>query len=206
MIVYIETNFVVEVALEQEQLASAEAILALAEQKKVTLAFPNFIFSEAFECIMRGRRERNSLYTNVANSLLYLQRSKPHQNIMSQMEPLINILKEAHFRQLDRLHLTFERLFDFGECVGVDTLCLRNALGYQQNVGLEPQDSIIYATVVADLRARPENEKKCFLSRDRRAFEKESKVKTELISYDCSYINNFVDGFKYIQHVIQNAG
>ncbi len=41
MIVYVESNFILEVALEQEQFASAEAILKLVEENKIKLAFPS---------------------------------------------------------------------------------------------------------------------------------------------------------------------
>jgi predicted nucleic acid-binding protein len=198
MIVYVESNFVVEIALEQEQLSSAEAILTLAEQKEISLAFPNFILSETFERIMRERRERNILYNNLAKALTNLQRSEPHKNIMFDMEPVIKILKEAHFRQLERLHLTFERLFAIGECVSVNAACFRDALVYQQQLGLEPQDSIIYTTILADLLTRPQDEKKCFLSRDRRAFDKERSIKAELALHNCSYIGSFADGMKHI--------
>jgi len=39
MIVYVETNFILELAFEQEQLQAANEILKLAEQSKVEFAF-----------------------------------------------------------------------------------------------------------------------------------------------------------------------
>ena len=78
--------------------------------------------------------------------------------------------KEAHFRQLDRLHQTFERLFDCSECIGIDATCFRDALGYQQKIGMEPQDSIIYAAIVADLHVRPGDEKKYFFKSRSKSF------------------------------------
>jgi hypothetical protein len=38
VIVYIESNFVLEMALEQEEVSSSVALLDLAEDKKITLA------------------------------------------------------------------------------------------------------------------------------------------------------------------------
>lgn len=131
MIVYVESNFVLELALEQEQWAAANAILALAEQRKIKLAFPGFVLSEPFEQIARERRERNSLYNSLLKSLAYLQRSEPHRNILFTMEPVVKVLKEAPFRQFERLHIIFEKLLGVGECVDVNTACFRNALNYQ---------------------------------------------------------------------------
>jgi hypothetical protein len=42
LIVYAETNFVLELALLQEQSASCEQLLAMAEQGTITLAVPAF--------------------------------------------------------------------------------------------------------------------------------------------------------------------
>jgi basic membrane lipoprotein Med (substrate-binding protein (PBP1-ABC) superfamily) len=46
MIIYVESNFALEIALGQEQSASAEAILSLAEQGKIALVFPGFALNE----------------------------------------------------------------------------------------------------------------------------------------------------------------
>lgn len=206
MIVYVESNFILEIALEQEQLLAAESIMALAEKNSVKLAFPSFVLSEPFERLMRERRERNLLHNSLVKSLTNLQRSEPHKNIMRDMEPVIRILTEAHFKQLERLHSTVEKLLAVGECINVNAAYFNNALIYQQNLGFSPQDSIIYATVVADLQTRPGDEEKCFLSRDRKAFGREDddrSIKTELVSYNCRYIGSFAQGLDYIQHTLQ---
>jgi hypothetical protein len=45
--VYVETNFVLELALEQAQHAECEEILRLAESKSVEIALPAFSFVES---------------------------------------------------------------------------------------------------------------------------------------------------------------
>lgn len=205
MIIYVESNFIVEIALEQEQLASAQAILELAESKQITLIFPNFVFSEPFERIMRESRERNAVYNSLVNSLTSLQRSEPHKNIMRDMEPVIRILREAYSRQMNLLHSTFERLLRVGECINISAAHFKNVLAYQQNLGLSPQDSIIYATIIEDLQVRSRDEEKCFLSRDRKAFWSPD-IRSELAAYKCRYIGSFQQGLEYVQHVLQNTG
>lgn len=205
MITYVESNFVVEMALEQEQMTPVQAILDLAENKQIKLIFPNFVFSEPFERIMREVRERNVLHSSLVNSLSNLQRSEPHKNIVRDMEPLIRILKEASYRQIALLHSTFERLLSVGECINISADHFKNVLTYQQKLYLSPQDSIIYATIVEDLQARPKAEKKCFLSRDRKGFDQSSIIKSALNVHTCRYIGSFRQGLDYIQHSLQNA-
>ena len=168
MITYIESNFIVEMALEQEQMTPVRAILDLVENKQIKLIFPNFVFSEPFERILRERRERNVLYNSLVKTLNDLQRSEPHKDIIHDMKPVTRILREASARQIVLLHSTFERLLHIGECVNISADHFKNVSAYQQDLNLSPQDSIIYATIMEDLPTRPKVEKKCFLSRDRK--------------------------------------
>ena len=48
MIVYVESNFVLELALGQEGSVSAESILILAEQGDIEIVFSSFAISEPF--------------------------------------------------------------------------------------------------------------------------------------------------------------
>lgn len=117
MIVYVESNFVLEMALEQEQFSAASEILQLAEQKEITLSFPSFVLSEPFECVMRERRERNTLHSSLLRTLGKLRRSEPHKEILLNMEPVVNVLRDAHTRQLALLQATFGRLIRIGKCI-----------------------------------------------------------------------------------------
>lgn len=203
MIVYVESNFVLEIALEQEQISATYAILALAESGKIKLAIPSFALSEPFEGVMRERRERNSLRLSLMKALSNLERSEPHKQVIRELKPVADILKIAHVRQLDLLHTTFNKLLSVGECIECNAACFIEALQYQKSLDLSPQDSIIYSTLVADLKSRPLSEVKCFLSRDKRAFDSKHAIRTELNANNCRYIGNFHKGLDFIQHALQ---
>ncbi len=208
MIVYVESNFVLEMALEQEQFVAAEAILSLAENNKIKLVFPSFVLSEPFECVMRKRGEGITLHKNLVETLQNLRRSEPYKNIMIDLEPAINALRDSHTRQLDLLHSTFDRLLGVGECIEINVSIFRAALNYQKSLNLAPQDSIIYASVVADLQSRPSEEEKCFLSRDIKAFgnDDDRSIKAELGASHCRYIGSFLQGLNFIQHTLARIG
>ena len=61
MIVYVESNFILEIVLKQQHAASAEAVLQLAEMGKIDLAFPSFALSEPFATITRRERDQERL-------------------------------------------------------------------------------------------------------------------------------------------------
>lgn len=202
MIVYVESNFVLEIALEQEQSSSAEAILKLAESNKIELAFPSFALSEPFSTIMHRNKERADLHQSLTVTLRQLQRSEPHKQTILDLQPLLVILKNAVNREFDLLHSTVARLLKIGRSVELDEFSLKHALVYQGQIDLKPQDSIIYSTLITDMQRRPHTETKCFLSRDKEAFSTNPAIKPELASLNCRYIGNFAQGLDFIQHAL----
>nr|HET6904355.1 hypothetical protein [Ktedonobacteraceae bacterium] len=202
MIVYVESNFVLEVALEQEQSASAETILKLAESSKIVLTFPSFALSEPFATVMHRNKERVELHNRMTVTLGQLRRSESHKQTIHELQPLLLILKNAVNREFDLLHLTVARLLRAGTSIDLDSSILEQALNYQAQFGLKPQDSIIYSTVITDMQRRASTEAKCFLSRDKEAFSINPGIRSELAAYNCRYIGSFVQGLDFIQHAL----
>lgn len=214
MIVYIESNFVLELALGQEQAIFADAILKAAEAKKIELAFPSFALSEPFTTVMHRRGERRRQYDAFLKMLDQIKRSEAFKKIALDVEQLIDVLKQAQKNDFDPLHATIERMLAIGRVIEITTPIFQQALTYQTSLDLSPQDSIIYSSIVSDLAARVPDEEKCFISRDKKAFfgedirSEESDVKDKLLSksrirnelkkYHCRYISTFDDGLKFI--------
>jgi predicted nucleic acid-binding protein len=204
MIAYVETNFVLEMALEQEQSSAARALLSLAESGQIGLAFPSFVLCEPFETIMRSRRECNVIEKSLVERLNQLKRSEPHKLAMIDAEPTVNLLRGAYLKEVDLLHTIFDQLLSIGRCIYVEASNFREASAYQRSLILSPQDSIIYAVMLADLKKQPAQEMKCFLSRDYKAFgsDKDRGIKDELGKYNCRYIGSFTQGLDFIKKAI----
>jgi len=201
MIVYVESNFILEIALEQEQSSSAEAIFKLAESKKVELAFPHFALSEPFATVMHRGRDRSDLHQSLTRTLRQLQRSERHKQTILALQPLLLILKDAVNEEFGQLHSTVARLLKIGTSIELDESMLEQARSYREQFGLKPQDSIIYAAVIADLQQRPPTEIKCFVSRNWRDFD-DPGIKSELASYNCRYIGSFTQSLNFIQRAL----
>ena len=58
MNVYVESNFILELALEQEQSSSCDAILSLGERQDIRLVLPAFSLSEPYETLVRRAKDR----------------------------------------------------------------------------------------------------------------------------------------------------
>ena len=202
MIVYVETNFVLEIAREQEQVESANQILILAEQGKIELAFPGFTISEPFSTIIRQRKDRKELLRSLQDTLVQLRRSETHRNTTDALEPVLDLLNSAIERDLDLLHSTIERMLRTGRSLETDIANFRQAVDYQKRLDLSPQDSIVYAAVISDITRRPIEEDKRFLSRDNEAFATNLAIRRDLRKYNCRYIGSFVDGLASIEHAL----
>jgi hypothetical protein len=61
MNVYVETNFIFELAWMQEQYDSCEKILALCETGKAKLILPAYSIGETFEKLGRSQQERKQI-------------------------------------------------------------------------------------------------------------------------------------------------
>lgn len=190
MMVYVETNFVLEIVLAQEQHISAESILSMAEMHKLELAFPGFILSGVFSTVVRRQKERRELYISLQNTLEQIKRSEHSKDTALNMEPLIAKLLEAVVAENDFLYSTIKRMLSIGRSIETDLQSLEEARSYQKLFDLSLTDSIIYATIINDLRKRPENEEKRFLSRDAKAYSA-PRVRADLRQYKCRYFPNF---------------
>lgn len=79
MNVYVESNFVLEQALEQEQCESCEEIIRIATAGSIHLVVPAFSLAEPHITLMRKGNERSRLSAELQKQLSELGRSKPYR-------------------------------------------------------------------------------------------------------------------------------
>jgi len=76
MIIYVESNFILELALEQEQCQSCEEILKICESGKGSLVIPAFCISEAYQTLRRRAYDRVKFGKLLGDELTLLGRTK----------------------------------------------------------------------------------------------------------------------------------
>jgi hypothetical protein len=69
MIVYVETNFCLELAFQQEEEAQAEEILQLAGAGRYESVFPQFAVCEPFSTLNRYDNERRRFFNDLNRQL-----------------------------------------------------------------------------------------------------------------------------------------
>ena len=88
MTVYVESNFVLEQSLQQEECDSCAEIIELASKGRVTLAVPAFSLAEPHVAILRKEKARSRLSNDLRAQLFELGRSKPHRTVPATFEAL----------------------------------------------------------------------------------------------------------------------
>ncbi len=109
MIVYVESNFLLEMAYLQEQHASCEELLSLAEFGKITLILPAFAVVEARLSLQERTHRRRKFHDDLRREIRELSRSKPYEEISASAASLTPALIESGENEQSALNLTLGR-------------------------------------------------------------------------------------------------
>lgn len=199
MMVYIESNFVLELVFLQEQYQSCQQILALCETGEVRLVLPAFCIAEPYEAFVRKRNARNVLRQEIMMELQQLSRSNAlPKNLVDALKNVINILTQTNEEEAQRLHQTLGRILKISETIPVVPDILSLAATFQEEpLELSLQDSIVYASIVHHLDNHNASQK-CFLNRNSRDFNKPD-IHATLKNHNCKLLFSFEKGYNYIK-------
>jgi predicted nucleic acid-binding protein len=197
LIVYVESNFPLELARQQEQHADAEQILLSAEARQIELRFPQISIAEPFAALDRFANERNRFLADLERQLSDLNRSQPHQPLVANLQPLVFTLIRLRRDETNLLESSVERMLSCGTAIPLTLPQFRDARSLSQSYGLSPQDAMVLSCVLSDLRGMPQpTSESCFISRNSRDF---AVAKKTLVAMNCHYIPTFADGLKFIR-------
>lgn len=101
MIVYVESNFVLEMALGQEQAGDAEQILNLSEEKRIQLVIPAFALSEPYSRIRQRGRDRQAALRLLSEQARDLRRSRDYQDRVSGLNDITRSMVAIEFEEMD---------------------------------------------------------------------------------------------------------
>jgi predicted nucleic acid-binding protein len=204
MNVYVETNFILELAWMQEQYESCENILTLCEAGKAKLILPAYSIGETFEKLGRHKQVRKQLSDDFTKQLKELKRSSFHKDRIRtfDMDMVAFFLQNTELEN-EKLLNTHDRLFSVAEIIAMEKDILISAI--KSPAKLEsPQDSIVYASVLKHLYLN-NTEKSCFLNKNTKDFN-DPAIKEELRNNKCKLFLGaeccFNDGYSYINSCI----
>jgi hypothetical protein len=189
---YVESNFLLEIVLGQEDSAPAEQLLAMAEAKTIDLALPSFSLSEPLVRIRRGVRDRSRLMKQLNDQVTQLARSTPHKIEVGALRAIPNLFATIEQRETDRLISTVEQLLATARLIELASSSFRAAMDYRPRYALEIEAAIIFALVVADLKSQPGAGPHLFANRNIKDFDDPLIIK-ELKELNCGVVWSFTD-------------
>ncbi|MGB5963557.1 MAG: PIN domain-containing protein [Coleofasciculaceae cyanobacterium] len=197
MNIYVETNFVLELVFQQEQLASCEQILQLCEAELVQLIIPAYSVAEPHEKLTRQAKNRRDLQQLLETELRQLARSAPYQTQINSIENLASLLVQSSQEERQRFVEYRNWLIKNAEVIALTADILNEAAAYEAPYDLSSQDALVYSSVISHLR-QYHPQVACFLNRNSRDFDNPDIV-DELNRFNCRMIPRFDHGYSFIQ-------
>lgn len=194
MTVYVESNFVLELAFLQEEHESCSDILEMAEAKNISLMLPAFSIGEPYETWVRRSKRRNQLRVDVSAELRELARSKPYQESSRELIDLTDLLLRSGEEEKHRLDDALLRILNIVEIIPTSSDTIRDALSLQTSRSLSAQDSIVYSSILQHLREAGTTPS-CFITKDRDFVNPD--IEADLTAFNCKVLSKFSDGLGY---------
>jgi len=200
VIVYAETNFLLETAYLQEGRESCHEILDMAGKSRLTLVVPAYSLIEARQTWNRRSSEHRTLQNQLQPIIRQLARSGPFSSVTESSRELLTALVASGEDTRLRLEETITRLASVATILPLGSGIVVQARQEEIRLGLSPSDAVIYATVKSHLQNAPSGAK-CFLNRDSKGFANPD-VYDELARFDCRLIASFEHGLDFIRSAL----
>ena len=204
MNVYVESNFVLEQALEQEQCESCEQLIGMASAGFVQLVIPAFSLAEPHGALLRTKNARSRLRSELLPHLRELARSRAYREVSANFDELADLLLRSTERERAGLQRTIERMIKAAQVIPLDSRVLDMAGSIESGFGLSAQDSIVLASIVSHL-AETKPAESCFLNRNTKDFDGPD-VRETLDQYGCKFFGRFDEGLHYIEARLAKSG
>lgn len=200
MRVYVETNFVLECVLGQEQSQSCTAILTLATDGLIELVIPAFSVIEPYQRLTRRKRDRTDLKLRLDRERSEIARVSQYQSRLTELDQLSDFLLGSSDREGTRMEEMRSALLGTARICDLRLATLLDATKHSSSLGLTPEDAVVLATVVGDLSDFPV-ERSLFITRNSKDF-KDPEVTQQLSELGCETIFDFDAGYARIQDAL----
>lgn len=192
---YVESNFVLELVLEQEQHQACEEIVRLAETGTIELVIPALGLIEPFMTLHRRRRELDEVARTVKKHLRQIARtaSLTAAAASSDVEELFGTSNRKARQRYDEIRL---RLARTAAVLPLTDGSLRAAEKLRAQYGFELPDATIFAAILHDLRRGGSSS--CFLNRNTHDF-REAALVTLLAQHACTLLGSFDAGLAFMR-------
>ena len=197
MTVYIESNFVLEQALEQEQCESCEALVKIAGARVIRILIPAFSLGEPHIALMHKGNEWSRFIPELRKHLSELARSKSYQKDSPAFTELVSLVIATEDRERAQLEAAVDALLNIAEIIPLTSEIFQEAKGFQAKFDMSFQDSVVLSSVIGHLRGAGPAES-CFLNRNTKDFA-DPNIRDLLDQFGCRFFGRFDNALGFIE-------
>ncbi|MEA2415200.1 MAG: hypothetical protein QOI58_1857 [Thermoanaerobaculia bacterium] len=201
MIVYVETNFLLEIAFQQESYESCEEILRLAGNGSISLVLHACCITESYLGWHGINSRRRKFQAELQNHLREMSRSASYRGLAHQYRNVLDALVAGREESRLRIVDAITSIETHGSTIPLTFEIIYLVDLHEEAYSLSPQDALVLASVKshAEQRSGP----KCFVTKDT-DFNK-PEIRNEL-GPECGLLMNFDDAVAHIKRRIGGEG
>ena len=196
MNVYVEANFILELAFRQEQHSSCDQILLLCEENIVSLILPVYSLVEPYETLYRRQKNRVKIKHELDTELAQIARSEFFASESGDLRRLSELLTHSVDEDVRNFEHVQSRLLNSAELISLDAKVVENASRYRKDHEFSKQDAIVFSSVLVHLESA-HNQRSLFLNRNFRDFGNVD-VLAQLGKFNCELVTQFDKGYQMI--------
>lgn len=196
MILYVESNFVLELALRQSGLADCEYLVDAARNAQVEIVVPAYCLVEPYETLTRRHKERQRLGSSLAAELQQLTRTLSYQQERAATIAVTELLVLSASEERDRLSDTVGNLLKVARVVDLSASVIALGKLTELTHGLSSQDSLVYASIISDLQSRDAGDC-CFVTTNVHDFG-DPDIQADFAKYKCKVLYKFGAARSYV--------
>lgn len=196
MHVYVESNFVLELACSQAEYENCERILALSREARITLRIPAFCLVEPYQTLERRRRERSQLRETLDVHRRQIERSQLYSADARQLAAFSDLLVRSAEEDRLRVGSIREEIVSLGATIPLDATTIALATNLQETFGMPAEDSIVLAGVETSLEAEMPS-LACFVTKNSKDFS-DPDVEQRLAAKNCKLLFGFEQAESFI--------
>lgn len=192
MHVFVESNFLLELAFRQSEHEVCERIRRGAGTATYALYLPQYALAEVFEKLrpLRNRRDEYRRYILEEISQHRREDASDATKMDDLTQALTTLLEERTQQQTQRLYLVASELAQEAATLTLSPAVIQQAHSLSQSHSLSPQDGLVYASILDGMQRLPHQAPKLFISRNKDDFGKPS-IRAELQGLGCEYLASF---------------
>jgi predicted nucleic acid-binding protein len=206
MRLYVESNFLLEVVLRQEQSNPALQLLDFAGAGELEMAVPAFALIEPFWTLRARSIRRKQNLDELAREQQQWRRAPARSDLFeldASVGRLIEQVGALDVMEQSDLEVLARSLAGASRIIALEGSVIVEAISISTQTGLQMMDAIVLASVLVDLHSNPPTDECGFASRDRKGFSDASIVE-KLAEQNCAYLPSFENALNFVSARIQS--